>query len=71
MATIKDFEERYDVTFVDGVLFVDLFKDNRIPNKYYITRDFNFIERFFTDSDEDAKEHLFPKRDEIIKKEDY
>lgn len=49
-----DFERMYNVEFIDGYLFMSLWKDNKIPNKYHITRDLNFIYNFYADTKEDA-----------------
>lgn len=65
----NEFEELYDVTFVDSVLFVSLWKCNKIKNKYYLTRDYNIIKTFYAQDDNKATEELFPMRDEILKKE--
>lgn len=62
MATIKDFEERHDFTWLDGKMFVDLWQDNRQDWRFFITNDFNVIERFCADSKEDAIKKFREKR---------
>lgn len=60
MATMQ-FEERFDVTKVTSKLFKKLWRDNNDSHKYYITIDFNFIDRFYAENDEEAVEKFEKK----------
>lgn len=49
-----DFERINNVEFIDGYLFMSLWKDLALENKYLITRDLNYVYDFYADNNEDA-----------------
>lgn len=49
-----DFERINNVEFIDGYLFMSLWKDLALENKYLITRDLNYVYDFYADTKEDA-----------------
>lgn len=51
-----EFEKMHDITEIKRNLFVSLFKDNKIKNHYFITLDYNFIRRFYAETETKAIE---------------
>lgn len=55
----EEFAKRHGITPVYRKLFKVLWRDNYIPNKYYVSIDYNFIKRFFAQTDADAIQKTF------------
>jgi len=53
---MAEFEKMHNITEIKKDLFISLFKDNEIKDLYFITLDYNFIKRFYAETETKAIE---------------